>query len=330
MTNAPLDYVLEIKEKISKFLWDNLELELSPEKTKVTNVKEEKVNFLGFSMTLGNKYRILKLGSGKIQRTTGRKLTIGIDTDRLNSRFEQKKFVKNNKPHRKAAWNTLSDYEIVMRYNSIMRGLVNYYGEWIRDFSQINKYIYFLYYSCLHTICNKHKQSLKKTFIKYGTNEMRTIIDIKGNRTLKKIRVIHAKRQDKNKEGDIIERKGALLDYQGCKKFKNDVSLKRLKKKGEIITERDQDFMHVRINWKTVYKLNRYCVICGSEKDVQMHHIRHVRKVGSNAEIGFKRVIDLLNRKQIMVCRCCHWRIHKGKYDGMSLNDFYDPDLATL
>lgn len=330
MTNASLDYVLEIKEKIAKFLWDNLELELSPEKTKITNLKEEKVNFLGFSMTLGSKDRILKMGSGKMQRTTGRKLTIGIDINRLNSRFEQKKFVINNKPHRKPAWTTLSDYEIIMRYNSIMRGLVNYYGEWIRDFSQINKYIYFLYYSCLHTLCNKHKQSLKKTFIEYGTNEMRTIEDRKGNRILKKIRVIHAKRQDKNKEGDIIERKVALLDYQGCKKFKNDVSMKRLKRKGEIITERDEDFMHVKINWKTVYKLNRYCVICGSEKGVQMHHIRHVRKVGSQAEIGFKRVIDLLNRKQIMVCRCCHQRIHRGKYDGMNLNDLYDPDLATL
>jgi len=61
-----------------------------------------------------------------------------------------------------------------------------------------------------------------------------------------------------------------------------------------------------------------------------MHHIKHVRKVGTKADRGFKQVIDILNRKQIMVCRSCHWRIHKGLYDGMTLNDFYDPELATL
>jgi hypothetical protein len=37
--------------------------------------------------------------------------------------------------------------------------------------------------------------------------------------------------------------------------------------------------MHLKMNWKTAYKLHRYCVICGLERDIQMQHIKHAKKV---------------------------------------------------
>lgn len=87
--------------------------------------------------------------------------------------------------------------------------------------------------------------------------------------------------------------------------------------------------MDVRINWRTVYRMNKHCVICGSEKDVEMHHIKHVRKIGMH-NTEFKQVLSSLNRKHIATCRICHQRIHAGKYNGLSLSDLYDPDLAVL
>jgi len=60
-----------------------------------------------------------------------------------------------------------------------------------------------------------------------------------------------------------------------------------------------------------------------------MHHIRHVRKRGKTVK-GFSQVMASLNRKQIVVCKTCHRKIHRGEYDGVKLNDFYDPDLASL
>lgn len=35
----------------------------------------------------------------------------------------------------------------------------------------------------------------------------------------------------------------------------------------------------------------------------------------------FKRVMELLNRKQIPVCVSCHNAIHAGRYDGLKLGD---------
>jgi hypothetical protein len=50
-----------------------------------------------------------------------------------------------------------------------------------------------------------------------------------------------------------------------------------------------------------------------------MHHVRHIRKRGQAVQ-GFSLYLAAINRKQIPVCRECHWDIHRGKYDGASLS----------
>jgi len=52
-----------------------------------------------------------------------------------------------------------------------------------------------------------------------------------------------------------------------------------------------------------------------------MHHLRHIRKMGTAKPTGFASVMRALNRKQIPVCEGCHVRIHNGEYDGIRLHD---------
>jgi len=337
-TNGSASFTESIKEKISTFLLNDLKLTLSPEKTKVTNAGTDSVKFLGFSLgyrkqfkrllTIKNKafsnYKKetvlvtkpnikepLKKVMNHIKRTTGNQLIVGIDNERLRERLIIKGFLNKKKGSkgeyrgaRKASWTTLTDYEIIIRFNQIIRGIVVYYGSTIRDFSALNQYIYILYYSCVHTLANKHNTSIRKIFNDYGNLISTTITD-----TDKK----------KNKE---IEKKVTLLNYMTSKKFTKELETKR-----KMAT--DSDFLSVRINWRTTYKMQLYCVICGSKKDLELHHIKHVRKVGLKTE-GFASVINSLNRKQICTCKTCHRRIHNGLYDGISLSEFYDPDLATF
>jgi hypothetical protein len=163
-----------IKEKIKDFFGKELALNLFLEKTKITNAKKERIKFLGFSLCYYNEHRkirgIKSLKNNNIhkRRTTGNKLVIGIDQDRLESRLFTKRFTNKDvtRGHRKTEWTVLSDHEIIMRYNYIIRGLVTYYCRVIRDFSLLNKYLYLLYYSCAHTLANKHRLSLKKIFEK--------------------------------------------------------------------------------------------------------------------------------------------------------------------
>ena len=72
---------------------------------------------------------------------------------------------------------------------------------------------------------------------------------------------------------------------------------------------------------RTRSKLDSPCCICGATENIEMHHVRHVRKIGEKLK-GFTKIMAIINRKQIPVCRECHNKIHAGKYDGISLKDF--------
>lgn len=341
--NEALAY--EIKTMISEFLLNKLKLTLSEDKTFLTNVKKNRVYFLGYSLCYyADAIRVLNRISkvnyfASARRTTGNQIVVGIDQNRLESRLRVKRFMDPKKffPHRKPEWTVLSDYEIIMRYNYVIRGLINYYSPMVRDFSYLNKYIYILYYSCAHTIANKHKLSLRGVFKRYGhpitisqTSKKKKFEPPKKVIKLK----VTKKRKDQKKltptEGIFSYEKKhlktiTLLDYKGCLEiYKELKESKALKRKPDIY-----DFLQVRINWRTVYKLHKYCVICGSSRKLQMHHNRHIRDSGLK-DSGFKQVLSNLNRKQICVCESCHRKIHTKVYDGIKLADLYDPDLATV
>jgi hypothetical protein len=63
------------------------------------------------------------------------------------------------------------------------------------------------------------------------------------------------------------------------------------------------------------------CLICAASEKVEMHHVRHIRKMGERKPTGFHAVMRVLNRKQIPVCKGCHEKIHRGEYDGIRLHD---------
>lgn len=67
------------------------------------------------------------------------------------------------------------------------------------------------------------------------------------------------------------------------------------------------------------------CFICGETEQVEMHHVRRIRKMRERKPTGFHAVMGALNRNQIPVCKECHETIHRGEYDGIRLlNLAYD------
>jgi hypothetical protein len=62
------------------------------------------------------------------------------------------------------------------------------------------------------------------------------------------------------------------------------------------------------------------CALCVATEDVEMHHLRHVRKREYALipdELTYEKMMALRNRKQIPICRTCHRStIHGGKYRG--------------
>jgi 5-methylcytosine-specific restriction endonuclease McrA len=61
------------------------------------------------------------------------------------------------------------------------------------------------------------------------------------------------------------------------------------------------------------------CVNCGSTENIEIHHVRALRKRGAVINKDYISVMmSRINRKQISLCVDCHKKIHQGKYDGKS------------
>nr|YP_009492182.1 hypothetical protein [Pseudopediastrum integrum]AWI68777.1 hypothetical protein [Pseudopediastrum integrum] len=292
ITTASKEETERIMELLKKFLAEELGLELSMDKTKITNLHRQQAIFLGFKLSYYKQaQKVMRIKNTKeiklnplnrkkvkivkklketgpmIRRTTGHQLLVGIDTQRLISRLITKGFIneQGTRGVRKKPWSVLSMEEIIQRYNYMIRGLCLYYLPMVRDASQLNRYIYLLNFSCNHTLANKYRSSLRKIKKKYG----------------KPVRIKLKSAKDKEKEYKLMDYRSALKDYEEIK------SKQREKLARDLCTT--QDPLQTRINWRTAFKFDRYCIICGSEDRVQSHHLRHVH---NGKIIGFTKVMS--------------------------------------
>lgn len=198
---------------------------------------------------------------------------------------------------------------------------MNYYSP-VNDYPTDILFLYYLLkYSCVHTLAQKRNCSLRAIFKKYGKNI-----------TIKYIEKVE--KRDRKGEQSIVERAKTikLLDWSDVLQIINDtiVNTRKKQKEKQSITTVDKaidEICNVKVNWRTKYKLSTHCSICGSEDQVEYHHVKHI-KVGKVT--GFLQIMKQLNRKQIPCCKQCHRKIHNGQYDGLALNDIYDEQLIIL
>lgn len=89
----------------------------------------------------------------------------------------------------------------------------------------------------------------------------------------------------------------------------------------------DIDSFMTKIN--TLYErtsrlIDSKCSLCDSVFEVEMHHLRHIRKSGTAIKGDlYTDNMSKLNKKQIPLCKTCYAKVHAhaGKYDGLTLNN---------
>lgn len=287
-----------IKTRVGEFLKNELNLSLSQEKTTITNAKNEDAKFLGFLIRIGKPTEQAKQtkstnGSGETfkRRSTGWEVILKAPIDNIIEKLSMKNFCKEGKPIAKDAWSHLDEDQIIALYNGINRGYLNYYRP-ADNYASLNRIQYILKFSLAKTIASKRRKSIGEVF--KGQDISYTYNTKNGSKT-----VTFFRNTDWTK------------DRNGFK------------------TEAEIDKVLMVIRLRTRSNMGLPCVVCGSEENVEMHLLRHLRKADSKKagmEIGFARVMQALNRKQVLVCQKCHTAIHKGKYDSMKLSDLaYDP-----
>jgi len=286
----------EIKDRVGEFLKNELALTLSQEKTKITNARTEEAEFLGYRIRKGRgrdtqKVTVSTNGSGRLfkRRSTGMEVVLKAPMDKLIKRLSQKGFCdgKGNPKH-KAGWTVLDEDQIVSLYSSINRGIQEYYRP-TDNWPELQRVQYILKYSLAKTLALKKKTSITRV--------------MRGRDISVQVRT---------KKGQVRN----IVFYRNT-----DWTVKRdaFKDSPEV------DLVTMNVRLRTRSKLGLPCMVCGSPNKVQMHHVRHIRKMDDKEPKGFTRVMAALNRKQVPVCKACHERIHRGEYDSLSLKELaYD------
>lgn len=298
--NGPVEIAEKIRNEISEFMSKTLKLELNMEKTHIRHAKSEEAFFLGTRIRVGSETprvsRVLRHGKTFLKRNAGWTPVMMAPVNKLVERLHLKGVCdKAGNPVAKYAWATLDDDQIVDMYSSVWRGLANYYS-FVDNLGTMTRVQYILKYSAAKTLAMKHRSSVRKVFLKHGDS----------------LRV-----RKETSKGKLATTQFFLL--KEWSKNPNAFSIGLMETPDEIFRR------HQRL--RTRSKLGEDCVVCGSTENIHMHHTRSIRTIGVKVT-GFNRLLAKINRKQIPVCIDCHKKIHNGEYDGMSLTDLSNPEVA--
>lgn len=285
---GPKSEAEEIKRKLGEFLKERLNLELSEEKTLVTNASQETARFLNFEIKA-------QMSNTKITKTTRQRATNGriallIPNDVIEKKSQP--YLRNGKAAVLGYQLVNTDFSIVGDYQSKFKGLYQYYAM-ATNVSKLNHLKWIMQQSLMKTLAAKHKSSSRKMYTAYATR-----VKTDEGKTLKCIQV-------------IIERDGKkplIAKFGGF-------SLQR-RTNWEMMDQLPLPMNSLRSHTEILQRLLRdQCEVCGSKEKVEVHHIRKLEDVKGpkNARTDWKRYMASRQRKTLVVCQKCHNLIHAGK-----------------
>jgi len=341
--NFPNQLAQKIKSNLGLWLQENLKATLSEEKTLITDMRKGPAHFLGFELRAMTSRKLsyvtttVRTVSGTKKVTTlrkvaGQQICCSPDKERLINRMIMKGYCDKKGFPRELPWlSTLESFAIIERYNAVLRGIANYYAEYISTTRGLYRWLYIVKYSCLKTLAQKYKTTINGVFKKFKTPGRNTIeIQVThnfGNKghyqktwiLLTETDVIKLAQEKKNKL-KIIE------TFEKTEKgFPYEDAMEYRKRKGATPRVIHDNFLDL-IKWVSLRSsaaLDLPCFICGSNEKVEMHHINHIRKRKYSTISDHKfweKIMALRNRKQCPVCSFCHRNIiHTGEYHGAPL-----------
>ncbi len=285
----------EIKEKVSQFMSNELNLKLNNEKTKITNLTDKRVRFLGYEISKSHENSKQVVDSiGRKKRSVNGTIQLLVPSDVIQEKL--KPFIKNGKPTHFGARIHMPVLDIISQYNAEIRGLYNYYCLATDVSTKISKFQYYHYFSLVKTIARKEKISVKKVISKYGIDVPRKI----GTGTF---RIIGVKYTTKEGPKTMI--------------YFNE----SLKKKNQPLGNVSDQFGQVIKGGELIKRLNRdICELCGADnKYLEIHHVRKLKDVVKKYKKRGKPMpqwvwqMSYMKRKTLVLCHDCHVKLHNGK-----------------
>ena len=274
----------EIKVEMKEFLMEKLNLTLSVGKTLITNASSQSAKFLGYEIKAqrANDY-IDPLG----RRGANGAIALFVPANVIEETCRS--YMRHGKVTHKNDLLKDDDFTIVQTYQQEYRGLVQYYIL-AQNLSWFSKLYWYMETSLLKTLACKHRSSINKEKSKYKDTTIST-----SGKTVPCLKVI-VERPDKKPLVAIWG--GISLSYKR-KAIIQDKPYKVYGGRTELIKRLLADT----------------CELCGSTKDIEVHHIRKLadlKKPGQGEVPKWVELMSARKRKTLVVCRECHVAIHNG------------------
>jgi group II intron reverse transcriptase/maturase len=286
-----------IRDRLGEFLESRLKLTLSKEKTLITHAADGKAKFLGYEITVTREGNLI---SGNDKRAANGCIAL-LMPQGVVSKYRGR-YSKGGKVQCRAELLADSDYTILQRYQSVMRGLYNYYCMAVNVGSRrrMAHIKWILETSLTKTLASKHKCSVSNIYKRYQV----VVLELKALQV-------------------VIERpdKEPLVATFG------GISFER-KPEGMGIVDFSPERAWVAHSNKRSEVVQRLlvdkCELCGVKGiPVEVHHIRKLADIdrpGRRPKADWERIMSARKRKTLVVCERCHDDIHAGRYDRHSLH----------
>ena len=279
--SGPKKEAEEIKAKLGKFLTEVLKLEMSQEKTLITNARNSKAKFLGYEVSIFPK-KESSMADGKIRLRVPKEVI----------KRATKKYCKKGKPVHLPALIIESDAEIIWKYQAEFRGLVEYY-RMAHNIHALSKVGWISKTSLMKTLARKHKTTVGKISKKYSAE-----VEKDG----KKWKVIQAKVERKGKKPYISTYGMVSLTRNPMPVSLPDIRMRPQTKTRSQLIE--------RLN-------SEECEMCGKRGKVEFHHVRKLKnmhKPGRKRKTLWEQRMIAIRRKTLACCHTCHQAIDDGKH----------------
>jgi len=281
--NGSHDDCVEIKQKLTDFIGNTLNMELSNEKTLITH-SNDYARFLGYDVRIRRDATIRKRADGITQRTLNNSVELNAPLhDKIHKFLLSKGIAFQGKggnlfPKHRATMQNLTDLEIVTAYNAELQGICNYYSM-ASNFRKLDYFAYLMEYSCLKTLAGKHKTTTSKIRAKYKDGSGKWAIPYETK---------HGKKHC------------YFAKFRDCKSVSNPK---------DIMTNAVIVFSYGTNTFENRLKAS-VCELCGTTESnhYEIHHIHRLKDLKGKKQWEIAMIAK--RRKTMVVCRECHNKIH--------------------
>lgn len=281
-----------IKTEVGAFLKDSLKLDLSAEKTLVTNAKD-KARFLSFDIYSNRSKDIKKDKNGMTRRVYNERIKLYVPKEKWVNKLISYGALKIHYDARngnREVWEPFhrthlfhnDDLEILQQYNAEIRGLYNYYK--IADnVSVLSNFGYIMKYSMFKTFAAKYKTRVGAIKDKYRMGKDYGV-------------------KYETKSGSKV----MLLYNEGFRRI-DEADAGNVDVEPKVYANSSPNSLIARLKAKK-------CEWCGAENvDMDIHHVRKLKDLKGRKK--WEKTMIARRRKTMALCEDCHVQLHAGNLD---------------